>query len=127
MADVFRLTGEFSAAPAVFELGVPQDPEVLGALLQSLYLQRKLNTRVSLTGDSPVSVNFESLASAHVILLQATAKVRVRLTSTDGSQQAVPAGPLAILINDAVPVTALDLTRLPGVNTEVHVFLGERA
>jgi hypothetical protein len=127
MADVFRLSGEFSAAPATFELGIQQAPEFLAPLLHSLYLVRRLNTVAVLSGDSPVAVNFGSLSGAHVLILQSTSKVRARLTSSDGSAQAVPVDPLAILLTLAVPVTALDLTRLTGVNTEVNVFLGERA
>jgi hypothetical protein len=127
MADVFRLSGEFSAAPAAFELGVPQAPEVLAPVLHSLYLVRRLTAVISLTSDAPVSVSLGSLAGAHVVILQSTAKVRARLTSTDGSQQALPVDPLQILMCLAVPVTALDLTRQAGVATEVQVFLGEKA
>jgi hypothetical protein len=127
MADVFRLSGEFSAAPAVFDLGVQQPPETLGALLHTLYLTRRLVATVSLSGDAPVSVGLGALTGAHAIILQSTAKVRARLTSSDGVQQAVPVDPLAILLSRAVPVTALDLTRLSGTATEVQVFLGEKA
>jgi hypothetical protein len=127
MADVFRLSGEFSAAPAVYELGVQQAPEILAPLLHSLYLLRRANLTLSLTSDAPVAVNFGSLTGAHVIVLQSTSKVRARVTSSDGSAQALPVDPLQILLSLAVPVTALDLTRLPGINTEVNVFLGEKA
>lgn len=127
MADVFRFSGEFSAAPATFELGVQQAPEILAPVLHSLYLVRRLNTVISLDSDAPVSVNLGSMTGAHVVILQATSKVRARLTSSDGSQQALPVDPLQVLLTLAVPVTALDLTRLPGVATEVQVFLGEKA
>lgn len=127
MADVFRLSGEFSAAPTVFELGVQQAPEILAPLLHSLYLVRRLFLTVSLTGDSPVAVNFGSLSGANVVVLQSTSKVRARFTSSDGSTQAVPVDPLQLQISLATPFTALDLTRLPGVNTEVTLFLGEKA
>lgn len=126
MSDVFRLAGEYSAVPSVFELGVPQAPEVLAPFLARLYLDAKLVSRVSLTGDAPVSVAFGSLAAANVVVLQANGKVRARLTSSDGSLQALPVDPLLILITSAVSITAIDLTRLPGVNSEVSVFLGER-
>ncbi len=127
MSDVFRLRGEFSAAPAVFDLGVQQAPEVLAPLLHSLYLARRVNLLISLTSDSPLTVDLGSLSGAHVVILQSTSKVRARLTSSDGSTQAVPVDPLQLLISQAVPVTAIDLTRLPGVNTEVTLFLGEKA
>jgi hypothetical protein len=128
MADVFRLHGEFSAAPAVFELGVGQGPEQLGAIDHDAYVVRRTSQQILLSGDAPVSIPLGSLTGAHVILIQTTGRVRVRLTSADGSQQAVPADPLLILLTPlAAPVTALDLTRTAGVTTEATVFLGEKA
>ena len=127
MSDVFRLRGEFSAAPAVFELGVSQAPEILAPLLHSLYIVRRLNTVVQLDGDTPVSVSFGSLTGAHVLILQSTSKVRARLTSADGSAQSAPVDPLFVLISLAVPLTALDLTRQASVASVVNVFLGEKA
>lgn len=126
MADTFRLRGEYSALTAVRELGVPAPPEVLALLDEGMYLSDKLVGAYTLASDSPVSVGFSSLSAAHVVILRATSKVRVRLTSSDGSSQALPADPLLVLISSSAPVTALDLTRLTGVSTEVTIFLGER-
>ena len=127
MADVFRLSGEYSALTQLRETGVPAPPEVLAPVQSSLYLQDKLVSHYSLTSDAPVSVSLGSLAGAHVVIIQSTGKVRARLTSGDGAAQAIPVDPLLIQIASAAPVTAIDLTRLAGVNTEVDIFLGERA
>ncbi len=127
MADVFRLTGEYSALTQLSEVGVPLPPEVTALLSEALFLQDKLVGHYSLTSDAPVSVALGSLAAAHVVILRSTGKVRARLTSGDGAAQAIPVDPLLIQIASAVPVTAIDLTRLAGVNTEVDIFLGERA
>lgn len=108
------------------ELGVPAPPEVLAQLEEGLYLTDKVVGSYTLGSDSPVSVSLGSLTGAHVVILRASSKVRARLTSSDGGAQSAPVDPLLVLISSAVAVTALDLTRLPGVSTEVSVFLGER-
>lgn len=67
--------------------------------------------------DNPVSIPFAGLASAgaHVVELEAEGgKVRVRYTSTDGANQAVPCDPRAFVESQSVPITALDVTRVAG-------------
>ena len=127
MADLFRLTGEYSALQSVRELGVPFPAEVLAQLAETMYLQDKLVGSYSLASDATVNVSLGSLAGAHIVIVRSTSKVRARLTSGDGAAQSIPVDPLLILLASASPVTAIDLTRLAGVNTEVTIFLGERA
>lgn len=68
---------------------------------------------VLLTTDSPESIAFGDLTSAHVIWLKvAGGKVRARLTSADGTQQAIPVDDWLALVTRTVPVTAIDLTRV---------------
>lgn len=111
---------------ASLDTPVPTTAEVLGQLLESLYLTDKLTGNLALGADSPVSVGFGSIVNASVIILRSTSKVRARITSADGSTQSVPVDPLFVLLAGSVPVTAIDLTRLAGVNTNVTLFLGER-
>jgi len=127
VADLFRLTGEYSALQSVRELGVPFPAEVLAQLAETMYLQDKLVGSYSLASDATVNVSLGSLAGAHIVIVRSTSKVRARLTSGDGAAQSIPVDPLLILLASASPVTAIDLTRLAGVNTEVTIFLGERA
>lgn len=125
MADSFQLVGNYSTTPA--PPGASGAMSFVGAISESLSLTRKDFDTVVLDVDTPVSVNFGSgVTSAAVVLLKATGgKVRARLTSTDGSQQAVPVDDLQILVSQSVPFTAIDLTRVPGVLTSVDVFLGQ--
>lgn len=68
---------------------------------------------ILLATDSPESIAFGDLTNAHVIWLKVTGgKVRARLTSADGSQQAIPVDNLLVLVSRTVPVTAIDLTRV---------------
>jgi hypothetical protein len=127
VADVFRLRGEYSATPATIDVpGVAASGEALGEFIQALYLAQKAQFQLTLSGDAPVSVAFGALDAAHVVIIQTPSKVRARITSADGSLQSIPVDPLLILMASAVPLTAIDLTRLAGVNTEVSVFLGKR-
>lgn len=125
MADVFRLNGSYTTQPTT---GNPSgDPEVESSIDERVGLTNKTIGLYNLTADSPVTVNFGGLTNAHVVVVKTVGgKARVRLTSADGSQQSVPVDSFFSLISLAVPVTAIDLTRVAGVSTLVRIFLGER-
>jgi len=55
--------------------------------------------------------------------VRATSKVRVRLTSGDGSQQAIP-GTFMLVKSEDVPFTALDITRMASTETTVDITIG---
>ena len=125
MADLFEFSGSFSATPAT---GAPSgQPTVSAPLAETLLLQHQLSLRLDLTTNDPVSVPLTGLSAAHVVFMRATGKVRVRLTSDDGSAQAVPCDPTLNIISQSVPITALDITRVADQATTVDIFLGERA
>lgn len=125
MADIFRLNGNYSTCPA----GSPDGQPSLDAPIDELMtLIRKQLSDYELTGDAPVDVDFGGLANAHVVIVKSVGgKVRVRLTSADGSQQAISVDSFAVIMSQSVPYTAIDLTRPPAVGITVTVFLGERA
>lgn len=77
--------------------------------------------------DTPESIAFGDLASANVVWLAVTGgKVRARLTSADGTQQAVPVDDLLIIVSRSVPFTAIDLTRVTGQTPRVTYVLGQK-
>lgn len=123
--DVFELTGSYSATPAS-----GSDPEetadVIKALAESLLLKGKLVARYALASDSVQTVSLGGLTNVHVLILKTSGKVRTRLTSTDGSSQAIPVDSFLALVTESVAITAIDLTRVTGVDTVVQVFLGEK-
>ena len=110
-----RLVGATSGVPSV---GVP--------LNESIELQQAITTRVVLSSDSPVAVGLNGMSGVHAIQLRADGKVRARLTSADGSQQAIPVDKLLVLISESVPFTALDLTRVAGTETIIDVTFGQK-
>lgn len=82
---------------------------------------------VLLGSDTPESVAFGDLASASAVWMQVTGgKVRARLTSADGTQQAIPVDDLFILVSRSVPITAIDLTRVTGQTPRVTFVLGQK-
>jgi hypothetical protein len=126
VADVFAITGSYSATPAS---GTPSaDPIITAALDERLMLATEQYSQLALTADTPVALPLGGLTSANALIVKCVGgKVRVRITSADGSQQAVPVDTFLALISASVPMTAVDVTRTPGVQTVVRYFLGQKA
>ena len=82
----------------------------------------------TLTVDTPVPVDFGSVTNAAVIVISVAngLKVVAQITSADGVDQAVPVDDTLILFSRTVPVTAINLTRVPATATKVKIFLGEK-
>jgi fructose-specific phosphotransferase system IIC component len=126
MADQFVLQGSYSSTP----MGQPSSfAQVVQATIdESTILDAQHVDEVTLAVDTSVVVPFGGVANANIIILKAVGgKVTARITSTDGAAQSVPFDTYFILMSESVPVTALDLTRVAGVETTVRVFLGELA
>lgn len=126
MSDIFAITGSYSATPAS---GTPSaDPIITAALDERLMLATEVVSQIALTSDTPVVLPLGGLSSINTLIVKCVGgKVRVRITSADGSQQAVPVDTFLALISASVPMTAVDVTRTPGVQTIVRYFLGQKA
>lgn len=126
MVTTFRLYGSIVAAPA---LGVPSGVSGVSIPLQeTLALMAAETRRYVLLTDDPVVVSLGGLTAVHVLLAQTDGnKVRLRLTSTDGTNQALPVDPTALLFARSVPFSAVELTRVSGVATTVDLYLGQKA
>lgn len=126
MTDRFQLKGSYSTS-VLSGSPLSGGAQVGAQLDEHLQLGKKAISELSLDGDAPVTVDLCGMAVAHVVILRTNARhVTARVTSADGTTQSIPVNPLAVIISKNVPVTALDLTRAPGVSTTVNVFLGER-
>jgi hypothetical protein len=125
MADTFKLLGSYETVP----LGSVQSfaESIIASINESVVVVHKQVGLIDLSSDSPAAVSFGGVASANIITMKATGKVKARLTSADGSVQAIPFDDYFILMSRSVPITAIDLTRVSGVATTVRVFLGEKA
>lgn len=124
--DVLEFTGSLEVRPRSGSTLLDQSLIFARLLSEKLLLKAKLSTRYDLTADGAQTVNLGGLAGAHVLLIESNSRVLVRLTSVEGTTQAVPVDGLCFLVCESEPFTAVDLTRPPGVETTVQVFLGEK-
>lgn len=126
MSDILSIGGSIEVKAAS---GSPSgDFSPPAPLDEDMSLARYLITRVSLSADAPVSVPLGGLTGVNALMLRATGgKVRARVTSADGTTQAIPVDKLLVLTSESVDITAIDLTRVASTPTEVSVFVGQRA
>lgn len=115
------------------DLGAPVgnpsgQPQALVSFDEISYTQRVLTTNIRLTADTAVSLSLGQLAAVNFLSIRADGgKVRVRITSADGTSQSIPVDPFLILRCDSVGITAIDITRTAGIDTDVYAVLGEKS
>jgi hypothetical protein len=122
MSGTLQIDGSIVYQPNDASTSSPTVPDLLtyrGALNRA-----PKTVQYVLTDDTPVSVSFDGMTGINAVRIEASGKVRARLTSADGTQQAISVDPILILISESVPYTALDLTRVAGAATEVTVLIG---
>ena len=96
-------------------------------------LTLKTSADFELTSDSPVTVPLPGPSAEsgtpQANILQITVqgpRVKATITTADGASQVVPVDPTLYMETTTVsPITALTLTRTPGVDTLASVFLGQ--
>lgn len=130
MADSFRLQADATTdAGSCGGCGSGTPVDVNFDVTLSLTLKSEQD--FELVSDAPFAVTLPGptltnpTPQASVVAIKATGKLKVTLTSADGAAQAIPVDGTLILISQSVPYTALSLTRVPGVDTFAHVFLGQ--
>lgn len=123
---LLKRVGSDSISPPV---GNPSgQPTTLVSKDETLALNNYLSTVVYLTVDTAVSVSLGTLTSVNYLSIRSgDSKIRVRLTSADGTTQAVPVYPSLDLRTDTVGITAIDLTRTAGIDSEVFIVMGQKA
>lgn len=126
MATAFKLQGSYELNPLTAPLSFAQAIATPINEAKTLHVQQ--STEVVLTVDTPVSVPFGGVTNANIVILKSVVgSVTARVTSAAGALQSVPFDTYWILMNDSAPITAIDLTRVAGVETTVRVFLAEKA
>lgn len=106
---------------------LPGRPTVSVSYDEKVPLVRSVSGNLTLSDDTAVSIPFGTLTGVNWISVHALgAKVRLRVTSSDGTSQAVPVDPTLILRCDSVDITAIDVTRTSGVETEIFYVLGQK-
>jgi len=109
--------------------GVPSGhPQTLVTLAELLYTDKVLSQNLTLSTDNPTMLSLGPLSGVNFLCIRADGgKIRVAITSSDGSSQAIPVDSFLILRCDSVDITAIDITRTTGIDTDVYAVLGEKA
>lgn len=124
MSEVARLQGSLTSTPTYLPNG---QARVTIPLDESLSCSNSLSTTVNLTSNSVYEVPLGALANVNVLMIRATGgKIRVRITSTDGTHQSIPTDFL-LLYTRTVSITAVDLMRTAETSTVVSVYMGDKA
>jgi hypothetical protein len=126
VSDAVTIQGSIQATPNDASLsGLPQ---VLATLAESFVVGTTVVPgRYDLTSDSPQSVSLGSMTvGANMVIVKpiGVQHVKLTVTSADGASQSFPVDTILILVSQNNPITALALTRDPGVETLVEVTLG---
>jgi len=124
-ASVLTFVGTLQDQPSVGNpSGVPSNTIAINEAW--LLAHSGVLANFDLSSDSPQAVSFEGLpgGNATVIFVKPIGgSVDLTLTSGDGSAQVIPCDRVALLASSTVPFTALSLTRQPGVEIVVQVYL----
>jgi hypothetical protein len=107
---------------------VSGQPTILTSINERMTATSDLAAKYTLSSDTAQTVDLGGLANINFLSVRAVGgKIRVRITSSDGTNQSIPVDPILVLRSDSVNITALDLTRLANTETEVYIVLAERA
>jgi hypothetical protein len=123
-ATVAPISGGFSSGIAA--LDVPLNEALTLSVKSSQVVELISDAAATVQLPGPTSTN-PSAPLANVVVIKVVGpRVKAAITTADGASQIVPVDPLFVLHTTTVsPITALTLTRTPGNDTFVHLFLGQ--
>lgn len=126
MSALFTLQGDYSTKPLS---GSPSgDPAVASPIKEPVSLSNQSIGTISLDADGPVTLPLGALTQVNVVMLKTVGgRVTLRYTSSEGVDQAFPVDSFIAHITQSEALTALTVERVPGVQTIVTYFLGERS
>lgn len=128
MSDLFKIVGSWGTTPQSGSLLNSGAASELAPVNEAVLLSLKNGQNdYTLIVDTPVDVEFGGVAEANVVVIFCNRKIRVRLTSADGSLQSIPVDDMLMLISRTVPFTAIDMTRVLAQETQVKVFVGQKS
>lgn len=127
MSDKFQLQGSWGTTPQTGALLASGAPSIVAPISETVILSQKNFDDYTLSADSVQAVAFGGVVNASVIEISCDRKIKVRLTSADGTTQVIPVDGHLSLISKTVPFTAIDLQRVAGQETRVKVFIGQKS
>jgi hypothetical protein len=122
VADALTFKGELRVTPQV---GNPSGDATVDELVdESLVVEDSVMQKFSLLSDSQAIVSFGALASARMVQIKVVGgPVQAALSFGLVADQIISVDSLAVLFSEAAPYTGLKLTRAPGKDTAVRLFL----
>lgn len=129
MSDLFTFLGNARIVPNLVLPAGSGQPTFNFPFDEQETLSVKNYDELNLAVDTAVAVNFGGVTNAAVVIIavQNNEKVTARITSADGTLQAIPVDDTLILLCRTVPVTAITLTRVASTATAVRIFLGQKS
>jgi hypothetical protein len=101
--------------------------QVTNTIAEKMSILQYQNTVYVLSADSAQTVALGALSEVNVLQIRVVGnKVRVRITSSDGTSQAIPVDSFLCIVTDSVSITAVDLTRTAGSETTVYVTICQK-
>lgn len=127
MSDKYLLTGSWGTTPQTGALLASGATSLQTPINEAVTCAQKNFDDYDLTTDLPVNVAFGGVATANVVNIFSNRPITVRLSSAAGNLQSIPVDGWLMLGSKTVAYTAVDLTRVPGQETLVKVFLAQKS
>jgi hypothetical protein len=125
VAEKLQFVGLLESAPFA---ATGQGAKFTANFDERMTLDHSLATSFELTVDTAVSVPFGALTGVNVVYIRTVGgKVRMRVTSADGTSQSVPVDPYCVILSNSVDITALDVTRVAATPTVVTILIGKKS
>ncbi len=126
LTETLLLNGQLSINPSP-ACGCDPDLGTLVQLAYSMSIAAKLSTAFVVPSDAPVVIDLTTLPEVNALYIDADEKVKLTITTADGTAQVIPVDPLMIWFSESVPITALSITRVASTDTTVRLILGDKA
>lgn len=123
MGEIYKLSGQYVTKPSSF--ATSGEPGCSAEFSEQLALTHSTTQRLTLDDDATLNVDLGGVTNVAVLHIRSDRKVLVNVTSADGAAQAVPVDGHLMIISESVPITAIALTRVAGIDTQVTLFMGE--
>lgn len=121
-----QLSGSYSLQPPSYP---PSSAQQIGSPIQQTnYVKYWAALNVDLTTDGPIAIPFPpGMTLCHMLnfAVQGGSPIEMFLTSADGTLQAIPVDPQAILYMNNLPVTAISVQRTTGVLTTLTYLIAQ--
>lgn len=127
MSETLLLTGQLSTNPTHSSCGEDPDHSMVVTLQEAMSITAKQSIAFTVPSDAAFPIDLSATPNVNALFIDASAKVKLTITTADGATQVIPVDPMMIWFSASVPITALSITRVPSTDTTVRLILGDKA